>query len=649
MKSNRLFSHPRIRAKLILAFLTIGLIPVLVLGSLSLTSSKKALQNSAVMQVHSALSAKVERLQDAMRHAEKDLRLLSQSPSLITFAEFYPGNVVGRNNLNRMLIRSLEDLAEGNPLYSELLLLNPEGEQVLRVFRRDGKLMIQGQDLSLNFSKEDFFWKAMDTGRGEMIITSSPLRSMEGKDDLQTLIYSTAIYDRGHTQKGILSLRFLIKDLARLASSGGDSMGNTYLMDHQGGFMYHIDNNEPYPIQGGFPGTLDERTIQKILSGHEGLITEEANRILSYTPIFPGINESDNFWVMVIDLSRSVVYAPVRRFLFFLGIMVIALAVIGALLGMTASHHLVRPILMLHQGAQLIAKGDFDHKITVQTNDEIEDLAVQFNLMAQRLKESRRRLTQWNEDLQKEVEKRTQQLFQADKMAALGALSAGIAHEIGNPLASMKTNVQLLKENLGEQNTHSIFLKRILNEIDRLSKFFRTFSSFARPVKPQIAPCDIRQIIREVILFVTKEAAAHGIELREAFDPHLPLVQVDFQRMQQVFLNLFLNAIQAMPQGGAITVSVHAQKEDAVDATPAEKVMVTVSDTGQGIPDSLRPKIFEPFFTTKPNGMGLGLSITHQIVMENHGAISMESSPGKGTTFSILLQAVRLTAAANIT
>ncbi|MEK6776500.1 MAG: ATP-binding protein [bacterium] len=649
MSVNRLFSHLRIRAKLILAFLTIGLIPVLVLGSFSLTSSKKALQNSAIMQVHSALTAKVERIQDALRHAEKDLRLLSQSPSLITFAEFYPGNVVGRNNLNRMLIRSLEDLAEENPLYSQILLLNPKGEQVLRVFRRDGKLMIQGPDPSLNFSKEDFFWKALDTSRGEIIITSSPLGSMEGKDDLQTLIYSTAIYDRGHTQKGILTLRFLVKDIARLASSGEDALGNTYLMDHHGGFLYNIDNNTQYPILGGFPGTLDEPAIQKILSGHEGLIAEEKNRILSYAPIFPGISESDNFWVMVIDLSRSVVYAPVRRFLLFLGIMVIALAVIGTLLGITASHHLIRPILMLHKGAQLIAKGDFDHKITVQTNDEIEDLAVQFNLMAQRLKESRRRLIQWNEDLQQEVEKRTQQLFQADKMAALGGLSAGIAHEIGNPLASMKTNIQLLNEKLGEQNVHSIFLKRILNEIDRLSKFFKTFSSFARPVKPQLAPCDIRQIIREVILFVKKEAETHGVELREAYEHHLPLVQVDFQRMQQVFLNLFLNAIQAMPQGGAITISVHAQKEDVVDATSSEKVMITVSDTGQGIPESLRPKIFEPFFTTKPNGMGLGLSITHQIVMENHGAISMESFPEKGTTFSILLQAVRLPVAANIT
>jgi C4-dicarboxylate-specific signal transduction histidine kinase len=342
----------------------------------------------------------------------------------------------------------------------------------------------------------------------------------------------------------------------------------------------------------------------------------------------------------VIDLSRAVVLSPVTRFLLFFGIMIIVLVVVGTLLGITASDHFTRPILMLHRGAQRIAKGDFDHKIAVRTSDEIEDLALQFNDMAARLQESRRRLTQTNERLQEEVEKRTQQLFQAEKMAALGTLATGIAHEIGNPLASMKTNIQVLEEKLASERGHGVFLKRILNEIDRLSKFSKTFSSFARPVKPRIAAYDIRSVIREVVLFIKKEAETKGVELKTNFDDPIPLVMVDFQRMQQVFLNLFLNAIQAMPKGGRLTIDVLPPHPQEADATAEEKVLIRVSDTGAGIADELCPKIFEPFFTTKPDGMGLGLSIVHQIVMENHGTIAVKNLAGSGTAFILELQAV---------
>lgn len=639
MKASIPFRHLRIRTKLIIAFLATGLVPVLVLGTFSLVSTRKALQHSAASQIHASLSAKVKQLQDTLRYAEKDLRLLSQSPSLVTFAEFYPGHVVGRDNLNRMLITALEDFAEENPLYREVLLLDPEGEQILRVFRKVGKLAVEGTNPSLNRSRESFFWQALDTRGGDIVITSSALKDRQRKEPLWTLVYSTAIYDRGHTRKGVLAVQFLIRDLAKLAGSGENAMGSAYLLDRGGTFLYTIDTDETRSVQGGFPGALGEGTLRQILSGREGLITEEKDRILSYAPVFPGFGGPDNFWVVAIDLSRSVVQAPVTRFLLFFGIMVVALTVIGIFLGITASHHFTRPILELHRGAQVMATGNFDHKIVVRTSDEIEDLADQFNLMAERLKASQDRLTEWNRELQEEVKSRTEQLFQAEKMAALGSLSAGIAHEIGNPLAAMKTNIQVLEERLGTENTHYKFLQRILKEIDRLSRFFKTFSSFARPVTPRIAPCDISKVIREVVFFVQKEAEARGVSIRLEFEPSVPQVLADFQRMQQVFFNLLLNAIQASGAGGTITLKVHPVSKENADGTQRGKVRIIVSDTGTGIAEEARSKIFEPFFTTKPDGTGLGLSIVHQIVTENRGTIALENTAGPGTTFSIHLEA----------
>ena len=153
--------------------------------------------------------------------------------------------------------------------------------------------------------------------------------------------------------------------------------------------------------------------------------------------------------------------------------------------------------------------------------------------------------------------------------------------------------------------------------------------------------CDIRRVIREVMAFMKKEAEAQGVVFRETSGHHIPRVMADFQRMQQVFFNLFLNALQAMTEGGTIWVSVQAVEEETGGKGPAgESVVVTVRDTGPGIPHDHRLRIFEPFYTTKANGTGLGLSIVHQIVTENRGTISVESSPGEGTTFTIRLQAV---------
>lgn len=648
MSVGRFVTRLSIRSKLIGAFLTIGLIPLLVLGSFSLFISTKAIQTLAIAQVTDSLSAKVERIQDTLQHADKDLRLLSRSPTLVTFVEFYPEPAVDTGNLDRILNNSLRDFAQGNPLYRQVLLSDLRGAPIYRIVRNADGLDTLSAYPAGDLSKEDFFWTTLDSHLGEIIVTQSMMQTGPEKEAEPALVYATAVYDRDHQQKGILTLYVLIQDLARLARSSETDMGNTYLIDREGRFHYNIAAIGQRAARSGFPVTLPRTAREQIVSGKKGLITKERDRMIAYAPVQIGVGGPNQYWILLTDRSRTVVFESVRRFLLFFGIMIVALTTIGIIFGITASHHFTRPIMELHRGAQLIAAGSFDHHIDVRTKDEIEELAVQFNHMADRLKESRDHLTRWNEELQQEVEKRTAQLLQAEKMAALGGLSAGIAHEIGNPLASMKTNIQILEEHLGKEHKHHRFLERILREIDRLSHFFKTFSSFAKPSRPRIARCDIRKVIREVVAFMKKEAEAQRIVFEETFAHDIPLVMADFQRMQQVFLNLFLNALQAMTKGGTISVEVQAVKAEARDdGTAPATVVVTVRDSGPGISHDDRLRIFEPFYTTKANGTGLGLSIVHQIVTENRGTISVESSPGEGTTFTIRLQAVHSPALAS--
>jgi signal transduction histidine kinase len=635
----KIFSHLSIRKKLILAFVAVALIPVLVLGSFSLLSSRRALQDSAIIQVHASLAATVERIQDTLRHAEKDLRLLTHSPSVITFAEFFPDNVIGKDNLNRMLVSALENFAERHPLYRRIWLVTDKGEQILQLRREEGRLIMEGMDASRDLSNEAFFWQALDSRRGEVVVTSRVPEGRSAGNDEVTLTYSTAVYDRGQKRKAVLAIQMWVQDLSVLSRPDGYAMGNTYLLDADGDFLYSIDAAGRRLVQRGFVEMFDEQTIHQILSGEAGMITGEKDRLISYAPIDPGLGGMNNFWVVVSELSRSVVLAPVRRFLIVFGATLVALILLGSLAGIAASHHFTRPLLQLHRGAQIIANEDFDHRITVHTKDEIEELAEQFNQMAFRLKKSQRRLTSLNQALQKEVERRTEQLFQAEKMAAVGGLSAGIAHEIGNPLASMKTNIQLLAEKLGQGSEHQKFLDRMVKEINRLNHFFKTFSTFAKPARPQRISCDIRKVIQEMVLFIKPEASAQGVTIRQVFDREVPHVLVDVQRMQQVFLNLFLNAMQAMQDGGAVTVTVRAEPDEGEAAEEAGEVWVTVSDTGPGIPEDNRSKIFEPFFTTKAEGTGLGLSIAHQIITESGGTIAVAHAGTRGASFTIRLKA----------
>ncbi len=220
------------------------------------------------------------------------------------------------------------------------------------------------------------------------------------------------------------------------------------------------------------------------------------------------------------------------------------------------------------------------------------------------------------------------QLFHADKLVSLGELSAGIAHEIGNPLAAIKTVIQAMDEEvpiLGEQKK---YMKRILKEVDRLALFLKTFSAFANPgVKPS-ARTKITQVLQDVVFLIRNEALKKNIDISYAtsLDTH---VMMDSDHLKQIFMNLLLNAIQAIDRGGRIVIST--------ELLNSGMAKITVADTGPGIPEENLKKIFNPFFTTKPAGTGLGLSIVHRIIKEHNGDINVKSKIGEGTTFEVIL------------
>jgi PAS domain S-box-containing protein len=235
------------------------------------------------------------------------------------------------------------------------------------------------------------------------------------------------------------------------------------------------------------------------------------------------------------------------------------------------------------------------------------------------------------------VYKIQEEILRMDRLVSLGKLASGIAHELRNPLAGIKTTAQALSEEMSGEDSRREYLNRITKEIDRLNDLLKTFFSFAKPQNLNLVHCHIKDIINEIIPFLIKEIADKKIRFIETYHPKLSKIKVDKTQMHQVFLNLFLNAIQAMPDGGDLKIEANPIPPTPAEGAKQNFIKVAVSDTGKGIPPHIVHKIFDPFFTTKPKGIGLGLSITYQIIKKHGGTIKVESQWEKGTSFIINL------------
>lgn len=221
-----------------------------------------------------------------------------------------------------------------------------------------------------------------------------------------------------------------------------------------------------------------------------------------------------------------------------------------------------------------------------------------------------------------------EQLRQSERLAALGRMSAGLAHEIRNPLNTMQLLVYAMQKDCPPPDPLSADLKIIQDEVGRLTLLVDQCLDFARPRLPEMVPQKLQEIMEETLLFVSAEAKRRGIRLRKSWPRELPLVWVDGAQIKQVFLNVLLNALQAMGPGGRIDVRI-----EAADGT----ITAVIRDEGEGIPPEVRAHLFTPFFTTKPDGTGLGLSIAQRIIEGHRGCIRVISERGAGTTVRIEL------------
>jgi two-component system NtrC family sensor kinase len=299
--------------------------------------------------------------------------------------------------------------------------------------------------------------------------------------------------------------------------------------------------------------------------------------------------------------------------------------------------NITRPLQVMVEATDKIARGDLNHRVEIDLRDEIGQLAASFNRMTDNLVKANDNLTQWGQMLEKRVEERTHELremqdslIRSEKLASLGKMAAGVAHEINNPLTSILINTYLILEKCPQDDACRDNLTMIAEETSRCAQVVKGLLDFARQTPSQAINADINDIIDRTVQLLEKQASLKNIAIIRDLDRSLPLIDLDKSKIQQVFSNLIINACEAMPGGGSLTITSRA-------APSGRHIEVLFADTGMGIPKENLQKIFDPFFTTKSFGTGLGLAVSYGIIQQRGGTIDVESDVGLGSVFKVQL------------
>ncbi|GFO58232.1 hypothetical protein GMST_05570 [Geomonas silvestris] len=389
----------------------------------------------------------------------------------------------------------------------------------------------------------------------------------------------------------------------------------TFLLDAEGRFLAHSERSR---IGTPAPGAWWGRVRGLRTPGMTMEYQEHGNGMVGgFSPVRCGGLTAG------VQIRKSAAYLTSRELLGDLLLLSLSLLGAAALLSLYWSHRLTRPIEELSKATRMVGQGRFDIEVKADTGDEIGALAESFTRMASELHTRERAL----KDLYG-------QLVQSEKMAAFGSLGAGIAHEVKNPLAGILGITQLSLRGVEQGHPLQKNLLIIEKETKRCKTIIENLLKFARQEQVVFDDVDIPQVVADAVAIVDHQLGIHSIKVEQELGCDLPVCRGNANQLQQVLMNLMINAQQAMA-GSSGTVRLAARRTDRGG------VELRVADTGPGIPEEIQARIFEPFFTTKPvgQGTGLGLSVSYGIVKDHGGEIRLESAIGAGTTFIITLPA----------
>ncbi|MDP7398674.1 MAG: ATP-binding protein [Lentisphaeria bacterium] len=653
----RRVQNVRLRTKIIVPMIVLTILPTVTIGYFAISRMRQTLHENAIQAIKFDTVSKARAVERFFDSVQQDLDFLSQLSELRGMIAAKHLGIPSQVTAMRLpLEEKFLVFSQGRDAYYQIRYLDLLGQEVVRINIIDGGAEIVPTAQLQNKQDRYYVLTGLVLNPGETYISPMDLNIEDGKverPERGVVRFVTAVAGQDGQGAGLLVLNvysdYLLTLIGPLAPDA-----EAWLLDHEGQYLGYIGdrnrNTEEYGLaaQRRIADDYSPAQTAEIMHVDDRSIAVETKTafissypiLLAHTPTQPARR-----FTLMVSRPRGPVETPIQRLTAVSSAALFVVMVVAGVLGVMITRYLTRPILRLREATRAIAAGDLD-RVDVSTNDEIEELADDFNAMAEQLREAHTRLSAWNVRLEKEVQSKTEDLqrlqgglARADKLASIGQMTAAVMHEIGNPLAAIKASIQVAEEDDTICEECREVMRDITAQVDRLASFLHSFSRLSRLREPVFEDVDIGEIAQGVVNLVTPDLRRRNVSLSLKDEGTSFPLTGDVHQLQQLLINLILNAGEASPADSKVVVRIYARPPGTSLTEP--RTCVEVTDQGTGIEPAVAELIWDPFFTTKPEGTGLGLAICRKIVSDHGGDIALSNHSNGGTTVTVTFGALQ--------
>ena len=596
----------KLATKLTLLFLLLSIIPLAVVGYLAYDNGRRTIEQNTLNHLISTTILKEDEFERWVKGNERTLRALASRPGVQEYATVMASHDLSTGS-GRDPAAPEYQAAYGSILERHLTpTLEEEGGFLdLAILRGDDGLILTSTDERLEGKyreSEPFFVEGKNRTYVESVAYSLALGEL-------VMHISTPIQDREGNLIAVLAGHADLAEMSDIMEqrSGLSASEDTYLVNKFNFFVTEPRFGKGYALK----KAVHTEGVQACLQHNDGVGFYDDYRGVPVIGAYRWMPERELCILTEVDQAEA--YAPIvalRNTVLGIGA---AVAVVVAILGVFFARTITGPLRQLVVGAEEIGRGNLEYRIEVGARDEIGQLAGAFNEMTAKLREAQ------------------DQLVRREKLAVLGQLAGGVGHELRNPLGAIKNAAYFLNMVLEEPEPEVKETLEILEkEVATSEKIISSLLDFARAKPPMQRKVDVNHVVQEAL---SRATVPGNVEVVSQLDEALPVILADPDQLAQVFRNIILNGIQAMPEGGQLAIKT----SEVFPKPPKSEVLISFADTGVGIPEENLERLFEPLFTTKAKGIGLGLAVTRTLVEGHGGTIEVESEVGKGSTFTVKL------------
>ena len=610
----------QIKNRLIVALLLVAAVPLVGVGLYSIYSNSQALRALALTAARERAELKAREVEELLRDMRGDLFFLARSPMLYSLLDELGNDPQTAAFWRAKLGQQFLAFTRNKPAYTSLRYLDENGIEIVRAEHDglrswlvpDGRLEPRGTS--------EYFRRAVVLAAGEVFVTTADRGDGEAREPV--LRYALRVFDRREQRRGVLVADVFARRMVEAVREGEEV--HYALLDEVG---------QPLSPQGMTELAVDvplEQVRARFLEGATAALVELQESTVSWAPVWPDQTGREPMWLLMAAAPKSQVFASLYRFRLVFAGLVLAVILAALALSLLLAKRIAEPLAELRDGARRMGGGDLAHRIAVRGADEIGQVATEFNRMGEALYESYHRLQQREQAKSEQLHEVTQQLVESEKLAAVGQLAAGVAHEINNPMGIASLYVQQLLESGQLSAGQEQKLRIVERHAERVGRITQGLLDFARARQYRREAFDVAEIVRAAIEVQTPLFTAAQVEVALRIGEGSFAIVGDGEQVQQVFENLLRNAVQAIGRDGRVDVEI---------AQSAESLVVRIADSGPGIASEHIEHIFEPFFTTKEigEGTGLGLAISYGTIKAHSGRMEAENRKEGGAVFSVFL------------